>query len=318
MTIPVNCKGLIFHDSLQAIDSYILYLNTVGSTNTTNPFLVDDNGYPVIHFRDVLSIKNSNSPVIIIDLITEGFNASQEFDHYPKDKKYIMFSNGWWDQSQFDFGFDYQIFYWNYFLYDYVKRNTYHNLIDFFQNKNYRFTPNKPLVFSSLIGFDRPWRDRLVNKLVQQLNFNNYILNYNGQELGQPSRELDIQYNFLDFDSYRPLCQSYTISSSIPLDIYNASRVLLVVETNMYEHNEFHLTEKTVKALLTGAPFIIVSSAEFLAHLRSLGFMTYDSIWDESYDLIVDPNRRMEAIVTLLNDINQMEWTGEQIGRAHV
>jgi hypothetical protein len=39
-----------------------------------------------------------------------------------------------------------------------------------------------------------------------------------------------------------------------------------------------------------------------LAYLKSYGFKTFDSIIDESYDLIQDPDARSEAVV------NQLAW----------
>ena len=56
------------------------------------------------------------------------------------------------------------------------------------------------------------------------------------------------------------------------------------------------LTEKTFKCLKHGHPFIIVGAAGSLAALRSLGYRTFDSAIDNSYDLIKDNTLRYLAV----------------------
>ena len=43
-----------------------------------------------------------------------------------------------------------------------------------------------------------------------------------------------------------------------------------------------------------------------LAYLRSYGFRTFDSLWDESYDDIVDDAERVQALAKLLEQLDQM------------
>ena len=76
----------------------------------------------------------------------------------------------------------------------------------------------------------------------------------------------------------------HSISQTLPIDLYNQCRFNLTVETDLDWTNEFFLTEKTVKNLIIGMPFVSVSTPHFLKNLRSLGFETYSSVWDESYD----------------------------------
>lgn len=50
-------------------------------------------------------------------------------------------------------------------------------------------------------------------------------------------------------------------------------------------------------------PFILASTPGSLEYLRSYGFQTFDSVWDESYDQILDPQQRLQAIVQVMNQI---------------
>lgn len=61
-----------------------------------------------------------------------------------------------------------------------------------------------------------------------------------------------------------------------------------------------HLTEKTFKPICLGMPFVMVGTAGSLKYLREYGFRTFEGIWDESYDLEVDDDKRLVMIADLL------------------
>lgn len=70
----------------------------------------------------------------------------------------------------------------------------------------------------------------------------------------------------------------------------------VVTETVFYHHKQ-HLTEKIFKPIVAQRPFILASAPGNLAYLRSYGFKTFDTWIDESYDQILDPDLRLQAIV---------------------
>jgi hypothetical protein len=52
-----------------------------------------------------------------------------------------------------------------------------------------------------------------------------------------------------------------------------------------YTHgNSFFPTEKTVRPLTAAKPIIVFGPKNYLENLQMLGFKTYSSLWDESYD----------------------------------
>jgi hypothetical protein len=306
--IYVDCENYVFDQMVSAIDRCIDCNRLHSSITVENVFKKKSNGIPIFHFTDIEGIRSSKSNVIIIDLITEGYNKFKFFINYPQDKKYIFFSNGWWNKEKYPLNFDYEILYWNHLLYDCVKRSTDSCMVDFFQDQIYDFASNKQFEFTALIGDKRAWRDKLTSNLLKNVKFENYILNYHGVEMKAKSRQLDIAYEFANYSRSRVLHQHYTIAQSIPIKMFNNSKILLVVETTMYDHDEFHLTEKTVKALLTGIPFVLAGSAGFLRHLKSLGFKTYNEVWSEEYDSILSVDDRINKIIDTLNHINSMPW----------
>ena len=83
----------------------------------------------------------------------------------------------------------------------------------------------------------------------------------------------------------------------------------IVAETDTLTTN--WITEKTVKNLYIGKPFIIMGASEILAKIRSFGFQTFSPWVDESYDTITNNYQRLEAIKREIDrlagtDVNQL------------
>jgi len=66
-------------------------------------------------------------------------------------------------------------------------------------------------------------------------------------------------------------------------------------------------TEKIVKPIIGLQPFIVISTPYYLRNLKSLGFKTFDSIWDESYDLIENDDSRIGKIFNLIDEISSWD-----------
>ena len=65
-------------------------------------------------------------------------------------------------------------------------------------------------------------------------------------------------------------------------------------------------TEKTYKAVASSKPFIMVSTPNFLAEFRRLGFKTFAPYIDESYDQIYDSQERFEALVNEIERLSKL------------
>ena len=75
---------------------------------------------------------------------------------------------------------------------------------------------------------------------------------------------------------------------------YNEYFIEIVVETDTLTAN--WITEKTVKNLYIGKPFIVMSGVDTLAKLQQFGFQTFSPWIDETYDTIENNYLRLEAI----------------------
>ena len=122
----------------------------------------------------------------------------------------------------------------------------------------------------------------------------------------QQFKDLESEYGkiFLDQTSWK---------SSIPvISYYENTCFELVTETlgggvTDDGDDSFFLTEKTIKPIAMGHPFIILSTKHFLKNLRRLGFKTFGDFIDESYDECDNVNDRVEIISKELERLNITE-----------
>lgn len=78
-------------------------------------------------------------------------------------------------------------------------------------------------------------------------------------------------------------------------------QIEVVTETDIFS-NSF-LTEKTAKCLISAKPFVVMSGPGSLKRLQDIGFTTYHSVIDESYDLETMPHNRMTAMMHSLKEL---------------
>lgn len=72
----------------------------------------------------------------------------------------------------------------------------------------------------------------------------------------------------------------------------------------------FFPTEKTIRTFVAQRPMIVYGPRYFLIRLREMGFMTWNDLWDESYDLLsgVDRWRAMKCVIAHLVDLDQTSF----------
>ena len=92
-------------------------------------------------------------------------------------------------------------------------------------------------------------------------------------------------------------------------DMYNDSYFNIVLETfiDVDSSGGQFITEKTLKPILHCQPFICVAEAYHLEHLRSLGYHTFERVFDESYDKVEDTQERFEMVMSLSQELAEMD-----------
>ena len=104
----------------------------------------------------------------------------------------------------------------------------------------------------------------------------------------------DIQYDFPNTDN-----SNY---KGYPYDpkLYEDTAISIVAETNdigvmnAETTGQFWVTEKICRPMFNYHPFVVLSTPNFLKNLRSLGYKTFGTIVDESYDQEQDPYARLD------------------------
>ena len=98
-----------------------------------------------------------------------------------------------------------------------------------------------------------------------------------------------------------------------------ASDSLVYVPTEtVYFGRRTHITEKTFKAIALEMPFVLVATAGSLEYLREYGFKTFAGVLDESYDQEPNDVLRIEKVVNLLKDLDQLTPSERQQIHRHM
>lgn len=85
----------------------------------------------------------------------------------------------------------------------------------------------------------------------------------------------------------------------------------VVLET-LFDDPRLHLTEKILRPIACGKPFLLAAPMGSLEYLRSYGFETFGNVIDESYDLEPDPMRRLYALVGLMQYLSALPDSHKQ------
>jgi len=109
----------------------------------------------------------------------------------------------------------------------------------------------------------------------------------------------DSIFNSLPYRNFEePYVDNYSKFETIQ-DFYNRAAIVVDSETFSDSFLDYNagITEKTLKPLLFGNPFLLYAGRGTLQLLKEMGFETYNNILDESYDDIENPQKRFEFIL---------------------
>jgi hypothetical protein len=158
--------------------------------------------------------------------------------------------------------------------------------------KNMCLVLPRPMMFDCLLGTQRPHRDIIQTCYTNSRCRDKILFSYykNRNDITQGIWDQDV-------DQF----QGTTRYALLPLNIYNQTYYSIVAETTI-ENSYNQYTEKVAKPIIAGRPFVVFAGQNYLSNLRHLGFKTFASVIDESYDSIADSTQRMAAAWT------QVEW----------
>ena len=162
----------------------------------------------------------------------------------------------------------------------------------------------KPLMFDVLLGRKKIHRkfayDYIESHNLMDKNIVTYLDSVNNCNLANTTSDkwiwekdgLEINQNIeWTVERFPYYGHRMSISQVIPLTIYNQTAYSIVAETNWENYYSFY-TEKTVKPIIGRRLFVMLAGQFHLRNLRNIGFKTFDTIIDETYDNTEDNTAR--------------------------
>ena len=148
----------------------------------------------------------------------------------------------------------------------------------------------------------REHRVKLYNKLLEQGVLENSIYTF---VEGEPKRRLKKEYELpgIDPKDY----PRYGMDQDIYEQPYIDTVCSIVSETNDNDTDVF-MTEKIWKAIIAQHVFVVHGNHLYLQKLREIGFKTFGSYFNESYDLESDRDKKVDAIVSLCKGLKTRDW----------
>ncbi len=165
------------------------------------------------------------------------------------------------------------------------------------------------LIYNRAWGGTREYRLRFAELLVK-LGMQNHCKT----SINPVEPELNIHYEAHEFknpvwrpttvlENYFPIGTAHShYSADFDIEDYEATDIEVVLET-LFDDGRLHLTEKSLRPIACGQPFILAGTHGSLEYLRSYGFKTFSDVWDESYDTMEDPEERLYTITNLMAQI---------------
>lgn len=173
-------------------------------------------------------------------------------------------------------------------------------LVDQLSHKQY-----KPKYFDCLLGREKYHRTQIEKFYNLSLHKDKILFSYFKQESNITDGIWDLDVTGIPSTATSIGEHDVPLSSILPVSIYNQSYYSVVAETTWFNsHNQY--TEKLAKPIVARRLFVAFASQHYLANLKQLGFKTFDSIIDESYDAVADLDLRLQMAWS------QVEWLCEQ------
>jgi hypothetical protein len=195
------------------------------------------------------------------------------------------------------------VYYWSHFI---ITRDWFR----YAEHEKFKKNPNKTfLIYNRAWSGTREYRLRFSDLLIERnlidqcQNSNNPIdlelnIHYTNHKFINPQwRPLHVLEDFL-----QPTTADATSSADFNTNDYNSTDIEVVLET-LFDDDRLHLTEKSLRPIACRQPFILAGTRGSLEYIRSYGFKTFGDVWDESYDQIADPEKRLIAVIDLMQQV---------------
>lgn len=212
---------------------------------------------------------------------------------------------------------------WYYFLHgfialDWFREYEFYDTDTIIANKNFKYNY---ITMNRLVNGSRNYRLCLMSRLEEKNLTSNALVSYSPytdadtfeHDYLLPSNELHRVEKFCSTTKRFDLEGDMIPNDSMHINV-NAhlnSFLHLITETCYYQKFN-HLTEKVFKPIVMMQPFILAGTEGSLRYLKQYGFKTFSKWIDESYDKIVDPFKRLDAITHEVEKICALSQAEQQ------
>ena len=167
------------------------------------------------------------------------------------------------------------------------------------------------LIYNRAWSGTREYRLKFAELVATSGIYQNCYMNFSATDNGQSC--YDYGFSNPNFKIQHPDLAQYfrknTATANYSADYdsndYAQCGIEVVLET-LFDDQRWHLTEKSLRPIACGKPFILAATPGSLKYLQSYGFKTFDAWIDESYDNIQDPYERLVAITKTMQQFSNM------------
>jgi len=210
---------------------------------------------------------------------------------------------------------------WNYFSTDCY----FSNIVEYGENRAaqiqalWEYANTRPYGFLFLNGRLRPHRKCLIDGLREHGLLDHALWSNLGSQVEMeftssltPSKQESIRLLPPEYEIERAVSQLNTVSATgfVKHELFGNTWGDAIVNPRCYTDTWFSLvsetifdypysfrTEKIYKPILMAHPFVVAANCGYLRDLRNVGFQTFNSVIDESYDQIDCPHDRIQRII---------------------
>ena len=174
-------------------------------------------------------------------------------------------------------------------------------------------TQHKFLIYCRDWSSGREYRLKFLELLVKnKLNQDSQtsVMHVNGEGIHFTQHQFknpDFELTFAELINQIPL-NEYSSNASASYDYFDfANTDISVVLETVFDSNKIHLTEKTLRPIACGHPFILAAGPGSLEYVKSYGFKTFTPWIDESYDQETNGAKRLEKIIKSMKQIQNLQ-----------
>ena len=171
------------------------------------------------------------------------------------------------------------------------------------------------LIYNRAWAGTREYRLCFAEQLIEHQIDQHCKMSFNAHDNGHYSQHCfenpEFQISNFNLEKFFPINMHTANSSADYCGIDYATTGMEVVLETLFDDQRWHLTEKTLRPIACGRPFLLMGTAGSLEYLQQYGFKTFSGIIDESYDQIVNPRRRLQAVIAEMTRISQLPPTAK-------